>query len=320
MSTRPAVSVLMTAYNRERYIAASIESVLRQSFADFELLIVDDQSQDRTVEIANAYAASDRRVRVTVNAQNVGDYPNRNRAARLARGRYLKYHDSDDVMYPHCLEVMVSRLDEEPRASFALSAASAWPGGPVPMLHSPMQCYQREFLGFGMFMCGPACALFRAEAFEELGGFPEEGAHSDHLFWLKACARRHVLLLSADLFWYRTHAAQELASPAAPRDYARVPGAVWNALGSAECPLHGEELEQARRNHVWGLAKQTWRDIKAGQFGLAIYRLRKSGTTLVDMARYLRPQRRHAMAGIALDEDGDAIVPACLASPIAREP
>ena len=66
MSAPPAVSVLMTAFNREQYVGAAIESVLAQTFSDFELVVVDDRSGDRTVEIARGYE-SDGRVRVVVN-------------------------------------------------------------------------------------------------------------------------------------------------------------------------------------------------------------------------------------------------------------
>ncbi|MDP1569804.1 MAG: glycosyltransferase family A protein [Vicinamibacterales bacterium] len=315
----PVVSVLMTAYNRERYIAASIESVLAQRFADFELVITDNQSTDGTLAIARAYEARDPRVRVVVNERNLGQFGNRNRAATLARGRYLKYHDSDDLMYPHCLEQMVSHLEAEPRAGFALSTAWAWPGGPMPMLLSPRQCYEREYLGFGLFMCGPACGLFRADVFRALGGFDEDGVHADHLFWLRACARHSVLLLPADLFWYRTHAGQEFLSPRAAREYARLPGRVWDALASAECPLDGDDLEQARRNHAWGVAKHTWRDVRAGRLGLAVYRLRQSQMSLVDLARYVRRPRRHEMAGVPLDANGDPPSPAWVRLP-PREP
>ena len=78
---RPAVSVLMTAYNRENYIAESIDSVLAQRFGDFELIITDNQSTDGTVEIARRYERLDPRVRVVVNERNLGQFGNRNRAA-----------------------------------------------------------------------------------------------------------------------------------------------------------------------------------------------------------------------------------------------
>src|ERR1044072_333802 len=103
----PIVSVLTTAYNREKNIGQSIESVLASTLTDFELIIVDDGSKDRTVEIEKKYAQIDARVKVYVNEKNLGDYPNRNKAANYAKGKYLKYVDSDDVIYEHTLEVMV---------------------------------------------------------------------------------------------------------------------------------------------------------------------------------------------------------------------
>ena len=137
MSSAPLVSVLLTSYNREAFIAESIESVLAQTLTDFELVVSDDQSSDSTVAIAKDYAGRDRRIRVEVNEKNLGDYGNRRQVASLARGRFLKYHDSDDVMYRHCLQAMAEPLSQEPRAAFALSASAHWPGGPCPMLLTP---------------------------------------------------------------------------------------------------------------------------------------------------------------------------------------
>src|SRR5262249_23558181 len=147
MAAAPSVSVLMTAYNREAFIAEAIDSVLAQTFSDFELIVSDDGSHDGTVRIAGEYARRDPRVRGSMNATTLGDYPNRRHAASLARGAYLKYHDSDDVMYPHCLETMVRALEKEPSAAFALSGSQHWPGGPCPMLLTPRLAYEREFLG-----------------------------------------------------------------------------------------------------------------------------------------------------------------------------
>ena len=308
MKSNPLVSVLMTAYNREKYIAASIESVLAQTLEDFELIIVDDCSNDHTVQVAQRYT-SDPRVRLITNKYNLGDYPNRNRTAQLARGRYFKFHDSDDLMYPHCLATMVRPMECELRAGFALSISRNWPGGPCPMMLTPRVCYQREFLGTGMFMGGPACALFRTDVFHELGGFPEQGVGSDHLFWLKACARVNVLLLPADLFWYRVHAGQELNSERARYDYAIVPGEVWQALQSPDCPLEGEELEQAKRNWVFIVAKLTYKDLRAGRSDMAWLRLQAVGLSLKDWLHYLRRPRRNILAGTPLDGDGEFLIP-----------
>jgi glycosyltransferase involved in cell wall biosynthesis len=297
MSNSPFVSVLMTAFNREEYIAEAIESVLGQTLADFELIISDDCSTDRTLEIANAFARRDGRIRVLRNASNLGDYPNRRCAAALARGRFLKYHDSDDIMYPHCLATMVEPLVREPTAAFALSASHSWPGGPCPMLLTPRLAYEREYLGFGLFQLGPAGAMFRADAFRELGGFPDTPHASDFRFWLQACARVNVLLVPGDLFYYRIHPGQEAAKPANDLAYALATGEAWAMLNSARCPLKGDALERARKNFTYHQARGIYRLLKARRFSSALAMFRHSGIGAGDWIRYLRPPRRNAAAG-----------------------
>lgn len=293
----PLVSVLLTAYNREQYIAESIESVLGQTCPDFELIITDDRSTDSTLAIAREYERHDRRIRVHANDRNLGDYSNRNLAASLASGQFLKFHDSDDVMYPHCLEVMVRYLSAAPAAAFALSAHRAWSGAPSPVLSTPYLSYQREFLGFGMFNQGPANALFRTDTFRRLGGFQELGPHSDLAFWLRACRSVNVLLIPADLYWYRVHEGQHLRTSQAAFDQARAARFYWDALNDPQCPLRGVELDAARRNVAFSSAKLAFRALKRGRLQLAAAHLRHSGLRAWEWARYLRPPRRAAAAG-----------------------
>ena len=306
----PLVSVLMTAYNREEFIADAIESVLAQTFTDWELIIVDDRSRDRTAEIAHRYAARDSRIRVNVNERNLGDYPNRNHAATLAGAEFLKYHDSDDLMYPYCLAVMVALLTAHPQASFALApGARESPGGPCPMLLTPRLAYQREYLGLGMFFVGPACALFRTENFRRLGGFPELGPHSDGAFWLKACKTENVLLTPGNLFWYRVHAGQHLQTPGAALDRAVAASRSWEALNSPECPLEIGDLELAKRNYAWHMGRIILRYLRTGQLNYAAAYWRHAGLALGDWLRYFRRQRRDVFAGTPRDASGQFIVP-----------
>ena len=302
----PLVSVLLTSYNRERYIASSIESVLAQTFDDFELVVVDDCSQDGSVDIARCYERRDTRVRVVVNQRNLSDYGNRNRAAELARGMLLKYHDSDDMMYAHCLAAMVPPMLDHPQAAFGLSSGKDWPGGPCPMVLTPRMSYQREFLGSGLFHAGPSGAMFRADALRALGGFEDLGSPSDFLFWLRACAQVTVLLLPADLFWYRVHPAQELQSAGAQRQNADIIGRVWTALADPSCPLTAEEREQARRNIMAKQAKLIWRDLRAQRFTIARRRL-AAGPGVTGWLHYLRRPRRDPRAGTPLDAQGDFV-------------
>jgi glycosyltransferase involved in cell wall biosynthesis len=296
MTPHPAISVLMTAFNRECYVGAAIESVLAQTFTDFELIVVDDCSTDATAAVVQRYL-SDSRVRLVQNERNLGDYPNRNHAATFARGEYLKYHDSDDLMYPHCLSTMVTALAAEPTAAFALSAHSAWSGGPSPMLLTPELAYEREFLGTGLFQLGPAAAMFRADVFRQLGGFPLAGVASDYLFWIRACARVNLLLVPGDLFYYRMHPGQQLVSAVAELDYARSMAAAWAMLNSSECPLRGPMVEQAKRNFAYTVVRGAYRRVRRRRYAAAAAILTYAGLGPLDFVRFLRPPRRSATAG-----------------------
>lgn len=306
----PRVSVLMTAYNREAFISEAIESVLAQTFTDFELIIVDDGSKDRTVEIARNYAARDSRIRVVVNEHNLGQFPNRNYAAKLATGEFIKYHDSDDLMYPHCLQLTVPLLAAYPEAAFALSPGLRdWSGGPCPMLLTPRMAYQREFLGTGLFNLGPACALFRADAFRRIGGFPCKGIPSDTIFLMNTCMSENVLLVPGGVFWYRYHPGQELISAKAQWEYLQVLGEFWKVLHSPNCPLDANEREQAKRNWTWLVGRDILRDLSSGRIRKARNRLTCSTITTRQWLRYFRRQTRNTFAGTPRDLNGDFVTP-----------
>ena len=96
---RPLVSVLMTSYNRENYIGEAIQSVIDSTYQNWELIICDDGSTDNTLAIAQGFAKQDDRIKIFINEKTLGDYPNRNRAASHAQGKYIRYLDSDDYIY-----------------------------------------------------------------------------------------------------------------------------------------------------------------------------------------------------------------------------
>jgi glycosyltransferase involved in cell wall biosynthesis len=104
---RPTVSVIMAAYDSERYIKQSIESVQAQTFTSWELIVVDDCSNDNTSALISNSAAIDSRVRLIKLRVNSGAAAARNRAIIQARGRYLAFLDSDDLWYPHKLKTQL---------------------------------------------------------------------------------------------------------------------------------------------------------------------------------------------------------------------
>jgi glycosyltransferase involved in cell wall biosynthesis len=109
MNTSPQVTVFIPVYNREKYVSDAIDSILAQSFTDFELLLIDDGSTDGSVEIMKSY--TDPRVRLVCNESNLGIPKTRNIGIRLARGEYIAMLDSDDYVYPNRLARQVAFLD-----------------------------------------------------------------------------------------------------------------------------------------------------------------------------------------------------------------
>ena len=108
----PKVTVFIPVYNREKYIATAIDSILAQTFQDFELLLVDDGSTDASVQIIAAYR--DPRLRLVRQETNQGIPKTRNKGLELARGEYIALLDSDDYAYPQRLARQVAFLDAHP--------------------------------------------------------------------------------------------------------------------------------------------------------------------------------------------------------------
>lgn len=311
MSRSPSVSVLVTLYNREDYVGDAIESVLAQWYEDFELLVVDDRSTDRSVEIAREYAARDDRVRVVVNEFNLGQTRNRNRAVELARASLVKFLDSDDLFYPHCLSVSIPPMLAEPRAGLGLSLPNAWAGGPSPMLLTPRMIYQRDYLSFDRpFHAGPGNGVFRRDAWLELGGYSDHGVAADFIFWFRICARHKVLTLPGDVFWYRRHPGQSYNSESAALEYAVRVGARWRALLAPECPLSPEEIEEAKKAVVNELVRENVADARAGRLAVIRRRMEYAGIGIGDILRYAgRRPRREVLIGTPVDAAGEFLVP-----------
>lgn len=101
MQIVPGVSVGLPVYNGERYLAAAVDTILGQTFEDFELIIADNASTDGTAAIARDFAKRDARVRYVRNATNIGAIANFNLVFKLARGEYFKWNGYDDML-PHC--------------------------------------------------------------------------------------------------------------------------------------------------------------------------------------------------------------------------
>lgn len=110
LNTTPLISILMTAYNSESYIASTLNSLLCQSLTNIELIIIDDQSTDNTWQIINEYARKDCRIRPYRQPINAGTYAAKNRALSIAQGEFVVCHDADDWSHPQRLELQLQPL------------------------------------------------------------------------------------------------------------------------------------------------------------------------------------------------------------------
>src|SRR5512141_2931759 len=120
MITSPRISIGLPVYNGEKYLELTIKSILAQSFTDFELIIADNASTDRTQEICQIYAARDRRIRYLRNEQNLGAAPNHNRVFQLSSGEYFKWSGYDDLIKPDFLAKCIDILDRNPSVAICM--------------------------------------------------------------------------------------------------------------------------------------------------------------------------------------------------------
>jgi glycosyltransferase involved in cell wall biosynthesis len=194
----PRFSVLLSAHNEERLVGEAIRSVLRQTLADFELIVVDDGSADATAEVVGGFL-EDPRVRL-IEQENRGLAPSLNTAAAAGSAPRLALIDADDLWFPQFLERMAVALDATPDAGFAYTDAwwfqeasgrffrqsvSEYIGAPARPLEDPDEMLLSLLPGNWVF----GLTAIERDAFEQVGGFDESlAACEDYELWLRLLA------------------------------------------------------------------------------------------------------------------------------------
>jgi glycosyltransferase involved in cell wall biosynthesis len=209
-AVQPYVSVLMTTYNREKFVGEAIASVLASNYTNFELIVVDDCSSDQTLEIVKKYQNSDSRIKVFSNEKNLGDYYNRNEASKYATGKYIKYVDSDDIIYPDSLGAFVFGMEKFPDAALGIMSSVSQDTKPFPFVMSPREAYTYNFYQAGLFDTGPSALIFRTDRFKEIGGFSGKRFVGDLEINLHLSAKWPIVRLASSLIFWRQHDGQEL--------------------------------------------------------------------------------------------------------------
>ena len=204
------VSVVMPSYNTGSYIARSIESVVRQTHQNWELLIVDDCSTDQTDEAVRPYLA-DGRIKYIKNPKNSGAAVSRNRALAMAKGKWIAFLDSDDLWLPEKLERQIAFMRQNGyHFSYTNYAEIDSEGNRNGVsVTGPRRITMAGFYNY----CWPGCLTVMYDA-ETVGliQIADIRKNNDYAMWLKACHRADCYLLDEELALYRRGRAGSIST------------------------------------------------------------------------------------------------------------
>ena len=264
----PLVSVVMPVYNSELHLAEAIESILAQSFTDFELIIVDDGSRDGSPAIIRAYAERDPRIRIIRLAENAGEGPARSAGLAAANGEYLAGQDSDDISLPERLDKQARVLQSSPEIGVV--------GVYTCVVSEDLQpIFQREpaerhaeivldhFLGFLSAPFTHASLMMRRQLLLEAGGYDQSLRRSiDCDLMTRLLGRTQFTNIAESLYLYRQHAGQLSSHTDARRNQDRMTvrqrrlERLWG-----EAPR--DTVERLARVHPW--SRLSWRERRAAK-------------------------------------------------------
>jgi glycosyltransferase involved in cell wall biosynthesis len=240
-SVTPTVSVVMAVYNGARYVRQAIDSILDQTFAGFELVIVDDGSTDETPHILHSY--QDTRLVLVKNEQNLGLARSLNRGIQVSQAKYIARQDADDISYPQRLETQVAVLDAHPEIG-AVGTGAKWVDDNSRMLQvwpppSDNAEIQQTLLRYCCLIHGST--MYRRCAVEELGGYDiAMRTGQDYDLWLRMSETWDLACLPDVLYVFRRH--KDTASLRCEKEQVRNAGigldrAIERRLGYARLAL-----------------------------------------------------------------------------------
>ncbi len=207
----PVVSVLMPVYNGERYLAAAMESILAQTFGDFEFLVIDDGSTDGSMGIAAGYARADARIRLLKNAREKGIAGALNTGIGEARGDFIARMDADDISFPERLARQVAFLRNNPEHALVGTWAEIWVETEKSFRshrHPSSDSLLKTLLLFNNPFVHSS-VMFRADVARELGGYAtgRTGRFTeDYEFWSRIARVRRIANIPEFLHVYREQA------------------------------------------------------------------------------------------------------------------
>lgn len=204
----PLISVLMSVYNGERFLHRAVQSILDQTFGDFEFIAVDDGSQDASPRILDEFAAADRRVK-PIKLAHVGFCKALNSGLAVARGELLARMDGDDESLPQRFEIQVRYLREHPDVIMVGGQVMQIdedddPLAPLPGLDAEHEKIDRALMELGWPVVHPTI-MVRTDFLRAVGGYADLYPHEDHDLFLRLAEKGRLANVPQTLLRYRRH-------------------------------------------------------------------------------------------------------------------
>lgn len=225
MPKTPVISVILPVYNAAQYLKYAVDSILDQTYEDFELILINDGSKDASKEIINRYAEQDDRI-ITVHQKNIGLVATLNKGIGLAKGTYIARMDADDISLPRRLKEQVRLLEENPHAVLAASCFDIINEyneflklGVVPGMGEDVKRSMRLYnpIAHGSVM-------FRKDAFLKTDGYSDKvGPTEDYNLWIELAELGDFVISDKSLFRWRinpegiTHSNNDVMQEATQR-------------------------------------------------------------------------------------------------------
>ena len=215
------VSVVLPVFNGETYLAQSIDSILAQTYTNWELIIIDDGSTDRTEEIANAYVKKDARIFYYKNPKNMQLPRSLNRGFAMSVGDYLTWTSDDNIYYPDAFETMVKTLESDSRLGFVFASCDVIDkdGKKIDEWIMPENMELRKIVGTNIV---GACFMYRRRVYALVGDYnPALFLAEDFDYWQRIFARFKVRPIEKVLYAYRRH-EDNLTSTRSPDEISHI--------------------------------------------------------------------------------------------------
>jgi glycosyltransferase involved in cell wall biosynthesis len=205
----PSITVLMSVYNGEKYLREAIDSILNQTFTDFELLIMDNCSTDSSANIVHSY--HDQQISLVKNEKNLGIERSLNRGLHRAKGEYIARMDSDDISLPTRLETQIEFMDDHPNIALCGTQAETF-GAKHFSIRNPIS--HNEIRAHGVFYCPvlhPTVMLRKSVLLENNLFYDVSGDYTkaeDYELWTRLSEKHQLYNINEVLLKYRIHENQ----------------------------------------------------------------------------------------------------------------